>query len=203
MTAPKPAPMPLHSSRRRCALLLLALAALAPACAHRSESAAASQGSASVEAYYPLAVGNRWTYALNGAKDKPVEVSILRQEGGFFVDSRGARLAHDAFGLRDGDTRYLLRGPLEVGKSWTSIVSVSSTERYQITATGVPCEVPAGTFQDCVQVEGRTRGAGDRVLAVHYTCAPRVGLVRIATVLEEGQRKLPQLRLELASYALH
>jgi hypothetical protein len=173
------------------------------ACAHGgSGAAAAAQAPASLEAYYPLAVGNRWTYALNGAKDKQLEVAIVKEEGGYFLDSRGARLAHDAFGLRDGDKRYLLRGPLEVGTRWQSIVSVSSTERYEITATGVPCTVPAGAFEGCVQVTGRTRAEGERVLAAHYTYAPRVGLVRIETVLEEGSRKLPQLKLELASFAV-
>jgi hypothetical protein len=191
----------LRPASRRSLLLLLCVASLLPACAKRVESTP-GQAAASLEAYYPLAVGNRWTYALNGAADKPVEVSIVKEEGGYFHDSRGSRLAHDAFGLRDGDKRYLLRGPLEVGRTWTSIVSVSSTERYRITATGVPCTVPAGEFQDCVEVEGRTRGAGERVLAVHYTFAPRVGLVRIETVLEEGKRQLPQVKLELASYAL-
>ena len=189
------------SASCRSFVLLFSLASLLGACA-RWVDTSASAPQASLEAYYPLAVGNRWTYALNGAEDKTVEVAIVKEEGGYFHDSRGSRLAHDAFGLRDGDKRYLLRGPLEVGHSWTSIVSVSSTERYRITATGVPCTVPAGTFQDCVEVEGRTRAEGDRVLAVHYTFAPRVGLVRIETVLEEGRKRLPQVKLELARYTL-
>jgi hypothetical protein len=182
-------------------VLLLSLSCVLGACAKRVD-ATASAAPASLEAYYPLAVGNRWTYAVNGAADKRVEVAILKEEGGYFVDSQGGRFAHDAFGLRDGDKRYLLRGPLEVGRSWTSIVSVSSTERYRITATGVPCEVPAGTFQGCVQVESRTRADADRVLSAHYTFAPRVGLVRLETQLEEGKRRLPQVKLELAAFTL-
>ncbi len=190
-----------RTSAVRCLAVLVSLTSLLGACARRVDTAP-SAPQASLEAYYPLAVGNRWTYAVNGAADKQVEVAILKEEGGYFHDSQGARFAHDAFGLRDGDKRYLLRGPLEVGRSWTSIVSVSSTERYRITATGVPCEVPAGSFQDCVQVEARTRADGDRVLAAHYTFAPRVGLVRLETQLEEGKRRLPQVKLELARYAL-
>lgn len=182
-------------------LLLLSLVCVLGACARRVDTTA-SGAQPTLEAYYPLAVGNRWTYAVNGAADKRVEVAILKEEGGYFHDSQGGRFAHDAFGLRDGDKRYLLRGPLEVGHGWTSIVSVSSTERYRITATGVPCEVPAGSFQDCVQVESRTRAAGDRVLSAHYTFAPRVGLVRLETQLEEGKRRLPQVKLELASFTL-
>ena len=192
--------MSLRTAARPLAVLLCLACGLG-ACAKRVEPSASAEA-ASLEAYYPLAVGNRWTYAVNGAADKRVEVAILKEEGGYFLDSQGGRFAHDAFGLRDGDKRYLLRGPLEVGRSWTSIVSVSSTERYRITAAGVPCEAPAGHFQDCVQVESRTRADGDRVLAAHYTFAPRVGLVRLETQLEEGKRRLPQVKLELASFSL-
>lgn len=153
-------------------------------------------------AYYPLAVGNRWTYRVNGRSDKTVNVEILREEGGYFQDNQGGQLAVDDFGVRDRK-RYLLRGPLSEGSQWTNVVSVSSTERYRILQAGVPCHSPAGDFERCVRVEARNRVDGDTTLVNALTFAEGVGLVRIDVSAENtsGER-VPQTWLELASYKL-
>lgn len=149
--------------------------------------------------YYPLAVGNRWSYRVNGRGDKNVDVKILKEEEGFFHDSQGGQLMVDSFGIRD-QKRYLLRGPVEPGRSWSNVVSVSSTERYEILQAGIPCEAPAGTFQDCVRVEARNRVDQETTLVNTFTFAPGVGLVRIQVDAERGGRRIPQTWLELTSY---
>jgi hypothetical protein len=149
--------------------------------------------------YYPLAVGNTWSYVVDGRSDKRVDVKILKEEDGFFHDSQGGQLMVDSFGIRD-QKRYLLRGPVEPGRTWTNVVSVSSTERYQILQAGVPCEAPAGMFRDCVQVEARNRVDADTTLVNTFTFAPGVGLVRIQVEAEREGRRIPQTGLELTSY---
>jgi hypothetical protein len=128
-----------------------------------------------------------------------VEVKILKEEEGFFHDSQGGRIMVDSFGIRD-EKRYLLRGPVEPGRTWTNVVSVSSTERYQILRAGESCEAPAGVFQGCVQVEARNRVDEQTTLINTFTFAPGVGLVRIQVEAEREGRRIPQTGLELTSY---
>ncbi|HYO65605.1 MAG TPA: hypothetical protein VEU33_05940 [Archangium sp.] len=156
----------------------------------------------SLAAYYPLAVGNRWTYRVNGRTDRTVAVEVLKEEDGYFHDNQGGQLSVDGFGVRDRK-RYLLRGPLSEGNQWTNVVSVSSTERYRILQAGVPCEAPAGAFQNCVRVEARNRVDAETTLVNALTFAEGVGLVRIEVSAEKSNgERLPQTWLELASFKL-
>jgi len=157
--------------------------------------------SAKLSEYYPLAVGNSWTYAVNGRADRPVEVKIVKEEEGFFQDNQGGLLQVDSFGVRD-QKRYLLRYPLEPGKTWTNVVSVSSVEHYKILETGSRCRVPAGDFQGCVRVESRNRVDAKTVLVGLFTFAPEVGMVHIEVVAEIGQQRIPQTEMSLLSYKL-
>lgn len=156
----------------------------------------------SVESYYPLAVGNRWTYAVEFLGEKRVqEVEILRSENGYFFDNQGGALMLDAYGIRD-EKRYLLRSPVIPGRSWDNVVSGSSTERYQVLQAGAPCETRAGRFADCVRVEGRNRVNPETTLVNALTFAAGVGLVRVEVTAEARGRKIPQTRLELTAYRL-
>jgi len=173
------------------------------ACASRQQvEQPESRPSTSLGDYYPLAVGNRWTYRVNGREDKTVDVEILKEEEGYFHDNQGGQLTVDGFGVRDRK-RYLLRGPLSDGNSWTNVVSVSSTERYRILQAGVPCEAPAGAFAHCVRVEARNRVDASTTLINALTFAEGVGLVRIEVSAEKANgERLPQTWLELASFKL-
>ncbi|WNG37548.1 hypothetical protein F0U60_30495 [Archangium minus] len=174
------------------------------ACAGRQQVAAESESrpSTSLAAYYPLAVGNRWTYRVNGRADKTVDVEVLKEEDGYFHDNQGGQLSVDGFGIRDRK-RYLLRGPLAAGNEWTNVVSVSSTERYRILQSGVPCEAPAGSFAHCVRVEARNRVDATTTLVNALTFAEGVGLVRVEVSAEKSNgERVPQTWLELASYKL-
>ena len=176
------------------------------ACASRQvveEAAPARAVPEDLSAYYPLAVGNRWTYRVNGRDDKPVAVEILKEEDGYFHDNQGGQLAVDEFGVRDRK-RYLLRAPLTEGGQWTNVVSVSSTERYRLVQVGGGCQAPAGHFDVCVRVEGRNRVDGDTTLVNEFTFAHGVGLVRIDVAVERGNgERLPQTWLELTAYKLN
>ncbi|HSP77983.1 MAG TPA: hypothetical protein VLQ93_05615 [Myxococcaceae bacterium] len=182
--------------------LAAALLSGAGACAGRQVAAGTSSASESLTAWYPLAVGNRWTYRVNSRADKTVDVEILEERDGFFVDNQGGQIAVDVFGVRD-PKRYLLRGPLTEGSEWTNVVSVSSTERYRILQAGVPCEVPAGSFRNCVRVEGRNRVDATTTLVNALTFAEEVGLVRVEILAEKSSgERMPQTWLELVSYEL-
>jgi hypothetical protein len=183
------------------AVALLATLALGSGCSKKNVEAAPRTASTdNVAQYYPLAVGNRWTYRLNRTDHKQITVEIQSESDGYFHDNQQGHLAVDAYGLRDSK-RYLLRGPLQQGHTWTNVVSVSSTERYRILEVGVPCESLAGTFQDCVQVEGRNRMDANATMVNTLTFAPGVGIVRLEVVVEskEGQRT-PQVLMELTGW---
>lgn len=175
------------------------LCCLSVACATTTAQQAKSAAS-NVAEYYPLAVGNSWSYQgeMLGGPAK-VDVAITKEDKGRFTDSQDNVLMVDSYGVRD-EKRYLLRTPLEVGNRWNNVVSVSSYEQYAIIEAGQQCVAPAGTFQNCVVVESRNKGDGEKVLVNTLTFAPKVGVVRIATVLEFDGKRIPQATLELIKY---
>jgi hypothetical protein len=180
----------------------MALVLVATGCVKNVESDPALNSGPEATDYYPLAVGNRWVYDAHFLGDRrESSVEILKEEAGFFQDNQGGQLTVDAFGVRD-QKRYLLREPLEVGRSWTNVVSVSSVEHYRVTEVGQSCEVPAGRFENCVRVEGRNRVDDHTTLVNELTFAAGFGLVRIAVVAEAGQKRIPQTRLELREFKL-
>lgn len=152
------------------------------------------------KAYYPLAVGNTWNYqVLLLGQEQQMEVKVLKEENGVFEDSTGNQLFADAFGVRD-QKRYLLRDPVQVGTEWSNVVSVSSVEHYKIVAAGVGCDCPAGQFEGCVVVESSNRIEEGKMLVNELTFAPKVGLIRVATLLENHGNKVPQSTLILTHY---
>jgi hypothetical protein len=182
--------------------LFLVTSLLAVGCAGGRQAPRSDVRGTTAATYYPLAVGNRWTYEVGLLGETTLqEVRIVDREGALFVDSQGGRLTVDAFGVRD-QKRYLLREPVAAGNSWTNVVSVSSIERYRILDQGGPCEVPAGRFEDCVRVEGRNRVDADTTLVNELTFARGVGLVEVQTAAEHKGRRVPQARLVLRSFEL-
>ncbi|HEY3448986.1 MAG TPA: hypothetical protein VGK67_21675 [Myxococcales bacterium] len=179
--------------------LLLPLAALliAASCATTG-----SGGGTRLKAtdYHPLAVGAAWTYAGKvGGQAVEKTITITGKKDGYFADDAGGLLKVDAEGLRD-EKRYLLKNPLETGKSWTSIVSVSSTEHYEIVDTGFTINTAAGQFNDCILVRGTNRIDAQKSLRNEWTFAPKVGMVRIVGAMVDGAREMPQVFLELKSF---
>jgi hypothetical protein len=154
-----------------------------------------------VSIYYPMAVGNSWTYqgSMLGITTSN-QVAIVKKEGLAFIDSSGSKMQVDAYGLRD-QKRYLLRGPLVKGTSWMSVTSVSAVERYAIISIGDTVQVPAGQFTGCLTVRSSTRLNQRRMLINDIVFAPKVGIISISTfMLEDNSVKIPQVDLRLASY---
>lgn len=151
--------------------------------------------------FYPLTVGTQWQYevVLLGQKTQ-FTVKMNREVDGYFEDSTGARFRVDGFGVRD-EKRYLLRNPIEPGTKWNNVVAVGSTEHYEITGTGQPCEAPAGKWQGCVTVESRNREKEGTFLVLELTFAPGVGLIAVATTLENQGQRIPQSTMHLVSFA--
>lgn len=153
--------------------------------------------------YFPLAVGNRWTYEatyLGERSTRHVEVVAFRD--GDYVDRDGRAMRVDREGVRD-QVRYLLHEPLSVGATWTSVVAPGAAEHYKILSVRSPCEAPAGKFPDCVEVESRAivdpRTPG-RLLVNRVTFAAGVGIVRVRTALEEGTKSAPTAELLLTAF---
>ncbi|MGA8891373.1 MAG: hypothetical protein WB493_07385 [Anaeromyxobacteraceae bacterium] len=197
-------------------LILLGLSA----CAHAPEGAglAPAAGTAPAAgkpataapdpmAYFPLGVGNEWTWVDLSPSQQPGTARrrtvriVSRDAEGFYVDdSRGA--LKSAHGCIQDRVRRILCAPFEEERTWTSVVSETSTERYQIAATGLTVTVPEGTFQDCILVRARNRAGSDAEVLLETTYAPGVGPVRIETFAVVGGKKVPQVKAELASHRI-
>src|SRR5512139_2360575 len=143
---------------------LLPLAALASACARAPVAPPADAAPAD---YFPLAVGNEWVYrdespALPADRQGATRtVRILdRTKDGYYRDNERGELRADPDCLHDR-SRRLLCAPFTQGRTWASVVSVSSTERYEIAAVGESVATPAGKFDRCVRVRAHNRASPD------------------------------------------
>jgi len=195
----------------RLAAILLAAPFLA--CAHAaapagSSSPAGAPAPASPEdptTYFPLAIGNEWTWidrspqSGDGAPKRRTVRIVSRDADGYFLDDQRGAL-RSARGCIQDRSRSLLCTPFELDRTWSSVLSETSTEHYRIAATGVTTTVPAGTFTGCLLVRARNRAGVDAEILLETTYAPGVGPVRIETFAVVGGRKVPQVSAELASY---
>lgn len=183
---------------------LVPLLALALACAR---APAPTPPPVAPPEYFPLAVGNEWVYVDESPALPPERrgaerrVRILeRTADGYFRDSDRGELRADGECVHDR-LRRLLCGPVAVGTRWASVVSASSTERYEIAGVGETIQTPAGRFDGCVRVRAHNRaGEMDHVLEISY--APGVGPVRIETFAVVDGKATPQVRAVLRSYRL-
>ncbi len=164
---------------------------------------AASPASA-VAPFYPLAIGNEWTYELvSGEQRRRETIKIISRDGAWFEDDHRGRLRLDDGGLRDRE-HYLLRPPLELGKKW-SAVSELVVQRFEVVAVEGSEVTPAGTFLHCVTVRNEQPLPENRGLFVtDWTYAPGVGMVRLHTSVRSADGKVaPQVSLALVEYRLN
>ncbi len=154
--------------------------------------------------YFPLAVGNSWTFLDRSPQQKePARRTIRivsRDADGYFVDDAKGALRADADCVHDR-FRRLLCVPIRAGARWTSVVGPASTERYEIAGAGETVTVPAGTFHGCVRVRSQLR-AGKVEAVSELTYAPAVGPVRLETFAVVKGEAIPQVRGELESYRI-
>jgi hypothetical protein len=191
--------------------MLLPLAALLAACggpAAQQRPPAKVEGAAPTAPgdFYPLAVGNEWTYRDESPGLKQPSASrtvriLERTKDGYFRDSDRGELRADPDCLHDR-SRRLLCGPIAKGNGWTSVVSVSSTEKYEIAAVGETVETPAGKFDGCVRVRAHNRAGPGAELVLEITYAPAIGPVRIETFVLAGASAVPQFRAVLEKFKL-
>jgi hypothetical protein len=184
----------------RKVVLVCALAAASAGCAMLSGKPKSDFKPPEPAAYYPLAIGNSWSYSANVLGDHSDQtITIVKRDFDYFVDDHKGRFKIDAYGLRD-DKRYLLRVPLEVGRTWTSVISVQSVEHSRIIETDGVCAVLAGTFEHCLTVETTNRQDENHTLVMRMSFAPYVGIVKIQTAMETGGKAVPQSDVELTGY---
>lgn len=178
--------------------LSMSLWACATTTAHKAED----QAKLSAVDYWPLQVGNRWTYRVTHAgasQENTVEI-VQQDPDGFFVDNQGARLKHHPAGIFDGD-RFLLRDPLELGAKWMAVPSANALERFEITSVGFELSVPAGKFKNCVQVQAQNKISEKERFVGEWTYAPGVGLIAFNSRREiSGQQPQIQTRMQLLKF---
>jgi hypothetical protein len=193
-------------------LLAVSVAALATACAGapRAEphagGAAAPAGAATPADFYPLAVGNEWTYRDEspGLQQKGAvrTVRILsRTQDGYFKDTDRGELRADLDCLHDR-SRRLLCAPIRKGNSWASVVSVSSTEKYEIAGVDERVVTPAGTYDGCVRVRAHNKASPKAEMVLEITYAPKVGPAKIETFVLVNGQAVPQFRAVLEKVKL-
>lgn len=149
--------------------------------------------------YYPLEVGNRWSYRIVGSSGGLQTVELVGRQQDAFVDQSGGQLTVDEEGVHDG-ARYLLKSPVRTGTQWRNVISATATEHYRIVSALAPCEVPAGRFEDCAVVEARQRVDDGVTLANTMTFARGVGLVRVQVTAHTARGEIPQSELVLEDY---
>lgn len=159
--------------------------------------------------YFPLAVGNEWVYVDRSPALPENRRGVLRtvriQErtaDGFYRDNERGTLRVDGSCVRDRERRLLCQ-PFTAGATWTSVVSSTVIERYEIANPSETVETPAGKFERCVRVRAhnRVKASIDQVLEITY--APRVGPVLIETYVVVDGRVTPQVKAMLQSYKLN
>lgn len=170
------------------------------ACAHGAKATKPTFAPHDVAVFYPLAVGNQWTYQVQLLGEHQQRTfKIVAERDGFYEDDTGVRLRADAYGIRD-EKRYLLQGPLEAGRTWESQVGLNSLEHYRILKAYEPCQAPAGKFDLCIEVESLVRKDPETSVLNVMTFARDVGIVRIQTFMERRGVRTPQAELALLRY---
>jgi len=126
-----------------------------------------------VEDYYPLSLGNTWTYSTDPPFDNLTDTMTEELDSSFFYNGLLVYSCYHWFhknvtsqwynGLLyfDGEIRHyffievdtseyeiLLKEPLEVGHEW----KFGKGKRAKIVSTDVTVNVPAGVFKDCIKV---------------------------------------------------
>ena len=179
----------------RLALSVLLIVACKTAPAAKPEA----PQTANAAKYYPLAVGNSWTYEVRGS-DKRETIRIVGQDGAWFFDDHRGRLRYEADGVRDSD-RYLLRLPLTAGAKWSAVENLV-VQRFEVMSVDASLVTQAGTFTRCAVIKNEQPLPKGKFVT-EWTYAPGVGLARIVTsTVDATGRQQEQTKLQLVAYHL-
>lgn len=149
--------------------------------------------------FYPLAVGNAWTYeARGGGRTSRDTIKIIGQDGPWFLDDHRGRLRADSEGIRDRD-RYLLRAPLVPGQTWSAVEQMV-VQRFEVVANDAVVATPAGRFEKCVVIRNVQSLPGGGKYTTSWTYAPGIGLVALKTTAQQKGVEQEQTSLQLVSF---
>jgi hypothetical protein len=147
--------------------------------------------------YYPLSVGNSWTYEEKSARKRET-IKIVGQDGDWFFDDHRGRLRYESDGVRDND-RYLLHTPLAVGQKWTAVENLV-VQRFEVVSMDASLVTQAGAFTHCAVVRNEQPLPKGKFVT-EWTYAPRVGLAQIVTsTIDQKGQQTEQTRLQLVAY---
>lgn len=166
---------------RRVGLALLALAVTS--CGGSQSVAAPADKAELVPAdFYPLKVGNVWSYDVDSGDETPtLAITKVERVDGSLVELRTNRAQAVRYELRPegisaGDRVWLLRAPIRTGSEWQSrggrVAMVGSTTETITTE--------AGTFSPCVRVHER---GGELELDVTTVYCKDVGPVYVQSTM--------------------
>ncbi len=159
-------------------------------------------GTRSLSTFLPLNLGNTWVYRRSflGETGQLTVTIEKKDEQGFYVDSQGGRFKITSLGIRD-DNRFLIIPPTEKGTRWQAQVAPNIAEHFEITEDNQTVTVPAGSYEHCLVVQSTTRLDANTRMVITVTYAPKVGIIRSETRMENNQRRVAnQVVLELESY---
>lgn len=146
-----------------------------------------------METYFPLEEGRLYNYAISANGSPGMLVSKVHRTDASHGELRSSsdtqRFVYSAEGVAKETGAFLLKAPLEVGKTWPG--EHGGTTR--VATTDAAPKVLAGTYSSCVQ----TIEEGGAVPGAKYasTYCPGVGLV-LLEVTAPGN----DIRAELKSY---
>lgn len=151
---------------------------------------------------FPLNVGRSWTYRRLSSSSEMAEPKVWKnevlseQDGRFIVSEKNIEsvYGYDKQGIfkeiGSGKTKrieYLLRGPIRKGNQWSSktranVDGASRVDRqvYTITVTNMRVDVPAGSFENCVELTVTELLEGNQEMPVvsRVYFAPDVGMIK-------------------------
>ena len=158
----------------------------------------AEQAGVDPSLYYPLAIGNSWTYEfMPGARRETIQ--IVGRDGPWFLDDHRGRVRTDADGVRDAD-QYLLHAPLTQGAHWTAVQNLV-VQHFTVTSIDATVKTRAGTFNNCVVVRNESPLAQNGgKFVTEWTYAPHIGLVQVRTQTISPRGTHDQSRLDLVAY---
>ncbi len=189
----------------RC-LVVSGLVLLTTACGTPAASSPATPAtpaaSTDFERFFPLEEGKIYNYVTKDGGDSGMLVAKVHRtdktHGELRLSNATKRfvLAQDGVAYDDPSSKvgvgaYILKGPLEVGVSWTGEHGGST----RIAATDVAVDVPAGHYASCV----RTVEDGGRPPNSRYetTYCPGIGMVLLVVTAPGAEA-----RAELKSYGM-
>jgi hypothetical protein len=184
------------------AIALIACKGAQPRTAPEPAASASTAGAAEPAVYYPLAVGNSWTYQVTDPSGVHEEtIRIVGRDGPWFIDDHRGRILVDSEGVRDAD-RYLLRAPLTTSARWSAVENLV-VQRFEVIATDVKVQTKDGAFPGCVIVRNEQPLPMNRgKLVTEWTYAPHVGLVELRTQTVGPSGTQDQIRLSLVAHQI-